>query len=103
MTKMTLRSNVTLARLILTGALASALSACGGAPAAPNLPAPSGSLIPLKITCSNIVQVWPCQIAMDKGYLRQQGIEPVLTDVKAGQDAMAFLANGQLDAAVVGV
>ena len=45
----------------------------------------------------------PLYVAIDKGYMRQQGINADLTVVAAGQDAMAFLGNGQLDAAVAGL
>lgn len=40
---------------------------------------------------------------MDRGYFREEGIEVELTVVGAGQDAMAFVSTGQLDAAVVGL
>ncbi len=45
----------------------------------------------------------PLYVAIDKGYMAQQGINVELTTVTAGQDAQVFLANGQLDAAVAGI
>ncbi len=45
----------------------------------------------------------PLYVAMERGYLREEGIQVDLSVVAAGQDAMAFVANGQLDSAVVGV
>jgi len=42
-------------------------------------------------------------VAIDKGYIGQQGINVDLTTVTAGQDAQVFLANGQLDASVAGM
>ena len=44
----------------------------------------------------------PLYVAIDKGYLADQGIEVQLETVAAGQDAMALTAQGQLDAVVAG-
>ena len=69
-------------------------------------PAASGSgasLTTVKIAHVPSTLFSPLYLAIDKGYMRQQGIDANLTVVAAGQDAMAFLANGQLDAAVAGI
>jgi NitT/TauT family transport system substrate-binding protein len=44
----------------------------------------------------------PLYVAIDKGYLADQGVEVQLETVAAGQDAMALAAQGQLDAVVAG-
>jgi NitT/TauT family transport system substrate-binding protein len=44
----------------------------------------------------------PLYVAIEKGYLRDQGIDVQLDTVPAGQDAMALVAAGQLEAVVAG-
>src|SRR5262249_8537702 len=44
----------------------------------------------------------PLYVAIEKGYLAEQGITPQLEVVTAGQDAMALAAQGQLDVVVGG-
>lgn len=44
----------------------------------------------------------PLFVAMDKGYFKEQNLDVELTNVKSGQDAMVFLANGQLDFVMAG-
>ncbi|MDE3074463.1 MAG: ABC transporter substrate-binding protein [Chloroflexota bacterium] len=111
--------------------LAVALSACGGSaapspsaagssaktsPPAPSAaasqaPSPSSSsaaasspaAINLKVAFVPSTLFAPLFLAIDKGYLQAQGLKVELTNVAAGQDAMAFLSNGQLDAAVGGI
>ena len=63
---------------------------------------PSG-LIPLKVAHAPSTLFAPLYVAIDKGYMKDQGIDVNLTTVTAGQDAQAFLATGQLDAAVAGI
>ncbi|MHB8620328.1 MAG: ABC transporter substrate-binding protein, partial [Chloroflexota bacterium] len=75
-------------------ASSSASASAGGA---------AGGLTKLKVAHVPSTLFAPLYIAIDKGYMKQQGIEADLTVVTAGQDAMAFLANGQLDAAVAGI
>jgi len=41
----------------------------------------------------------PIFVAADRGYLREAGFEVNLTPIVAGQDSMALVAQGQLDAA----
>ncbi|HVA23384.1 MAG TPA: ABC transporter substrate-binding protein [Chloroflexota bacterium] len=65
-------------------------------------PAASG-LTTLKVAHAPSTLFAPLYIAIDKGYMKQQGIDVSLTTVTAGQDAQAFLATGQLDAAVAGI
>lgn len=45
----------------------------------------------------------PLYVAMEKGYFREQGIQVELDRVKAGVEAMAFLASGQIDLGTVGM
>ncbi len=44
----------------------------------------------------------PLYVAVEKGYLDEQGLKARLEQVTAGQDAMALAAQGQLDAVVGG-
>jgi NitT/TauT family transport system substrate-binding protein len=44
----------------------------------------------------------PLYLAVEKGYVREQGLMAQLEQVTAGQDAMALAAQGQLDAVVGG-
>ena len=44
----------------------------------------------------------PLYVAVEKGYVQEQGIKAQLEQVTAGQDAMALAAQGQLDAVVGG-
>jgi NitT/TauT family transport system substrate-binding protein len=44
----------------------------------------------------------PLYVAIEKGYFTEQGIDVSLETVTAGQDAMALVANSQLDAVVAG-
>ncbi len=44
----------------------------------------------------------PLYVAIDKGYLQEEGITPQLEVVTAGQDAMVLAAQGQLDTVVGG-
>lgn len=81
---------------------ASAKPSASTAASASSKPAASG-LTTLKIAHVPSTLFSPLYIAIDKGYMKQEGIQADLTVVAAGQDAMAFLANGQLDAAVAGI
>ncbi len=84
-------------------ASASAASAAASAAAKPSgSPAASGQAT-LKVAHAPSTLFAPLYVAIDKGYLRAQGIEVDLTTVTAGQDAQAFLASGQLDASVAGM
>ncbi|HLH24925.1 MAG TPA: ABC transporter substrate-binding protein [Chloroflexota bacterium] len=44
----------------------------------------------------------PLYVAIEKGYVQEQGVKTQLEQVTAGQDAMALTAQGQLDAVVGG-
>lgn len=66
-------------------------------------PAGSAAATALKVAHAPSTLFAPLYVAIDKGYMRQQGVEVDLTTVTAGQDAQAFLANGQLDASVAGM
>jgi NitT/TauT family transport system substrate-binding protein len=45
----------------------------------------------------------PVFVAQERGYLRDAGINANLTPIVAGQDAMALVAQGQIDAVAAGV
>ncbi len=60
-------------------------------------------LTTLKIAHAPSTLFAPLYVAIDRGYLREEGIGVDLSVVPAGQDAMAFVATGQLDAAVAGI
>jgi NitT/TauT family transport system substrate-binding protein len=44
----------------------------------------------------------PLYVAVEKGYVQEQGLKAQLDQITAGQDAMALAAQGQLDAVVGG-
>ncbi len=81
---------------------ASAKPAASAAASASAKPAASGA-VQLKVAHVPSTLFSPLYVAIDKGYMSQQGLTVDLTTVTAGQDAQAFLANGQLDAAVAGI
>jgi NitT/TauT family transport system substrate-binding protein len=45
----------------------------------------------------------PVFVAVERGYLKNAGITATLTPIVAGQDAMALVAQGQLDVATAGL
>jgi NitT/TauT family transport system substrate-binding protein len=72
-------------------------------PAASASAKPAASGAQLKVAHAPSTLFAPLYVAIDKGYMAQQGINVELTTVTTGQDAQVFLANGQLDAAVAGI
>src|SRR5919199_1295904 len=87
-----------LAMLLLVG-----LTACAPAPAAsPGPGATTPSLQTVKMEHVPSVLFAPLYVAIEKGYMREQGIQPQLDRAAAGQDAMPLIANGQLDVVVGG-
>jgi NitT/TauT family transport system substrate-binding protein len=72
------------------------------AAAAAAAPKPSGPVQTVKIAHAPSLLFAPLYVAIEKGYLAEQGIEVSLETVTAGQDAMALTANNQLDATVAG-
>jgi NitT/TauT family transport system substrate-binding protein len=90
------------ARILLSAVLL-AISACAPAPAAAPLAAPTTpSLQTVKMVHVPSVLFAPLYVAIEKGYVREQGIDLQLDRAAAGQDAMPLIANGQLDAVVGG-
>src|SRR5437764_14180068 len=80
---------------------ASTSAAASAKPAASASAKPAASgLATLKVAHVASTLFAPLYIAIDKGYMQQQGVNADLTSVTAGQDAQAFLANGQLDVSV---
>ncbi|HEX6512310.1 MAG TPA: ABC transporter substrate-binding protein [Chloroflexota bacterium] len=65
--------------------------------------AAASGLVTLKVAHVPSTLFTPLYVAIDKGYMKNQGLDASLTTVAAGQDAQVFLANGQLDAAVAGI
>ena len=104
-------------RMIALAAVALVLSACGAArPVSTVQPAgarasggccavSSGGpgLVTLKVANAPSTIFSMLYVAMDKGYLKQQGIQVDLQVVTSGQDAIALLGNGQLDAIAAGL
>jgi NitT/TauT family transport system substrate-binding protein len=64
--------------------------------------APSGPVATVKVAHAPSLLFAPLYVAIEKGYMAEQGIEVSLETVTAGQDAMALTANNQLDATVAG-
>lgn len=87
-----------------TSAAPSVASVSAKPASAPATPKPAASgLVQLKVAHAPSTLFAPLYVAIDKGYMKDQGIDVNLTRVTAGQDAQAFLANGQLDASVAGM
>jgi NitT/TauT family transport system substrate-binding protein len=100
-------------RRIVSVVLATALLAagCGSKPetktpdpAGQSKPAPSQSLTPATVKVGNVSSLLfaPLYIAIDKGYFEEQKLTVSLENLQTGQDAMVFLANGQLDFVLAG-
>jgi NitT/TauT family transport system substrate-binding protein len=85
-----------------------AKAAPADSPTAP--PAPTVAAIPSPPAAPDTVRIAhapstlfaPLYVAIEKGYLAEQGIAPQLEVVTAGQDAMTLAAQGQLDVVVAG-
>lgn len=65
-------------------------------------PAATGARETVRIAHAPSALFAPLYVAIEKGYLAEQGIDVQLETVTAGQDAMALAAQGQLDAVVAG-
>ncbi len=63
----------------------------------------AASLTTVRVAYVPAVLFAPLFVANADGYFKDEGIRLDLKTVPAGQDAMVFVANGQLDAAVVGI
>jgi NitT/TauT family transport system substrate-binding protein len=89
-----------------TGAPSKPAPAGGSAvPAAPTVaavPSPPAAPETVRIAHAPSTLFAPLYVAIEKGYLAEQGITPQLEVVTAGQDAMALAAQGQLDLVVGG-
>ncbi len=68
----------------------------------PSIAAPAREDV-VKISVVPCVCFAPIYIAQQKGYLAEAGIKLDITQVAAGQDAIAFLAAGKIDALAGGV
>ena len=115
--RLPLRSVSRLPGIALGALLLLASVACAPAPAAP-ASAPQGPATPhgtqaggaqpagaaqtVKMIHVPSVLFAPLYVAIEKGYLRDQGIELQLDRAAAGQDAMPLLASGQIDVLVGG-
>jgi NitT/TauT family transport system substrate-binding protein len=84
-------------RQFIGGAAALALAAAG-APAAhaQTLKAMTIGYVPSTLFA-------PVFVAVERGYLRDAGFNATLTPIVAGQDAMALVAQGQMDVATAGL
>ncbi len=63
---------------------------------------PLGAVEVIKVAHVPSVLFAPLYVAIEKGYLKEQELDIKLEVVRAGQDAMAMVATGELDAAVGG-
>lgn len=70
--------------------------------AAASPPSVTGKVETVKLAHAPSTLFSPLYVAIEKGYLVEQGIQVQLETVAAGQDAMALTAQGQLDAVVAG-
>ncbi len=91
--------------LVLALVACSAPAAPPARPAAPTAAAPT--VAPARVETVRVAHVpstlfAPLYVAIERGHLREQGIDAQLEQVTAGQDAMALAAQGQLDAVVGG-
>jgi NitT/TauT family transport system substrate-binding protein len=57
----------------------------------------------VKVAYVAIMNFAPLYVAVERGYMREQDIEVEMQKVTSGADAMAFLAQGSLDAGGIGV
>lgn len=81
-------------------------SALGAGPAPTTAPAAQAT-VAVKMQTVTVIHVpstlfAPLYLAIEKGYLKEQGIEVRLDRVAAGQDAMAMAATGHVDVVVGG-
>jgi NitT/TauT family transport system substrate-binding protein len=72
------------------------------APTVAGVPSPPAAPETVRIAHAPSTLFAPLYVAIEKGYLAEQGLEVSLETVTAGQDAMALTANNQLDATVAG-
>ena len=88
---------------VLASLLLLAAACAAPAPTAAPTPAPTAAALEtVKMVHVPSVLFAPLYVAIEKGYVREQGIDLQLDRAAAGQDAMPLLANGQLDVVVGG-
>jgi NitT/TauT family transport system substrate-binding protein len=75
------------------GVVAQLMSLAGPAVAADNV----------KVAYVAIMNFAPLYVAIDRGFMKEQNIEVEMQKVASGTEAMAFLAQGSLDAGGVGI
>lgn len=82
------------------------LAGCGSKPAdqPAQTPAAGGELTPATVRVGNVSSLLfaPLYVAIEKGYMAEQKLTVKLETLQAGQDAMVFLANDQLDFVLAG-
>lgn len=96
--------------------IAVAMSACTSATPTPTptpipptqTPAPTKPPTPLapdkvKVAYVAVMNFAPLYVAIERGYMKEQNIETEMQKVASGSEAMAFLAQGTLDAGAVGI
>jgi len=66
-------------------------------------PAVSGASDKVKVAYVAIMNFAPLYVAIDRGFMNEQNIEVDMEKVASGSDAMAFLAQGTLDAGGIGI
>ncbi len=78
-------------------------SAAAAAPGTATAPAPAAAAPPLqrvKMNYVNALDNAPLFVGIDRGYWQEQGVALDTEALQSAADAIAFLANGQLDAAM---
>src|SRR5581483_65785 len=81
---------------------AAAVASPAASPVAAAKPSVPGKVESVKVAHAPSTLFAPLYVAIEKGYLKDQAIDVQLDTVPAGQDAMALVAAGQLDAVVAG-
>ena len=66
-------------------------------------PAVSAAPDKVKVAYVAIMNFAPLYVAIDRGFMNEQNIEVDMEKVASGSDAMAFLAQGTLDAGGIGI
>ncbi len=74
-----------------------------GGTAGSTAPAVSGPPVRVRVGYIPILVFSPLYIAIEKGYFREQGIEPALTPLAGGTDALTQTAGGNLEVGLGGL
>ena len=84
------------------GCVLTATLACGGSGSTPGPAASPDQPITVHVAHAPSTLFAPLYLAIDRGYFAKQKVTVELDTIKAGQDAIALAANGQIDVVVAG-